>query len=187
MIVEKFPPLADISLDRAQIELLPLTGVLTSLGLGFTLSLLFFMDQNISAAMVNAPQNKLKKGCAYHLDLLVVGILNGFLTMYGFPMMHGVLPHSPLHVRCLADIEERLEDGHLLEVTTNVRETRITGIVSHILVLGSLLLIPYPIAYIPTAVLNGLFLYMAVTSLDGLQFFERILLLFTEQVSKIIQ
>lgn len=60
--------------------------------------------------------NRLKKGCAYHFDLLVVGILNGFLTMYGFPMMHGVLPHSPLHVRCLSDIEERLEEGHLLEV-----------------------------------------------------------------------
>lgn len=58
-----------------------------------------------------------------------------------------------------------------------------TGVVAHILVLLSLLLIPYPIAYIPRAVLNGLFLYMAVTSLDGLQVFERILLLVTEQVS----
>lgn len=66
---------------------------------------------------------------------------------------------------------------------TNVRETRITGIASHILILASLLLIPYPIAYIPTAVLSGLFLYMAVTSLDGLQIFERLMLLFTEQVS----
>jgi sodium borate transporter 11 len=66
---------------------------------------------------------------------------------------------------------------------TNARETRVTGIVAHVLVLLSLLLIPYPIAYIPRAVLNGLFLYMAVTSLDGLQIFERILLLVTEQVS----
>ena len=29
-----------------------------AMGLGFCLSLLFFMDQNISAALVNAPQNK---------------------------------------------------------------------------------------------------------------------------------
>lgn len=65
---------------------------------------------------------------------------------------------------------------------TNVRETRVTGVVSHVLILLSLYMIPHPIAYIPTAVLNGLFLYMAVTSLDGLQMFERILLLFTEQV-----
>lgn len=32
--------------------------VLGAMGLGFTLSLLFFMDQNISSAMVNNPCNK---------------------------------------------------------------------------------------------------------------------------------
>ena len=32
-----------------------------AMGLGFSLSLLFFMDQNISAAMVNNPENKLLK------------------------------------------------------------------------------------------------------------------------------
>lgn len=58
----------------------------------------------------------MKKGCAYHLDLLVVAVLNAFLTMYGLPMMHGVLPHSPLHVRSLADIEQISEQGHVREV-----------------------------------------------------------------------
>jgi sodium borate transporter 11 len=42
--------------------------------------------------------------------------LNGALSLYGLPMMHGVLPHSPLLARSLADIEERIEDGHLREV-----------------------------------------------------------------------
>lgn len=65
-----------------------------------------------------------------------------------------------------------------------MRETRLTGIVSHILIGLSVFLIPYPLAYIPTAVLNGLFLYMAITSLNGNQMFERITLLFMEQVSK---
>lgn len=32
--------------------------VFGAMGLGFCLSLLFFMDQNISAALVNAQQNK---------------------------------------------------------------------------------------------------------------------------------
>lgn len=36
--------------------------VLGAMGLGFSLSLLFFMDQNISAAMVDSPDNKLVKG-----------------------------------------------------------------------------------------------------------------------------
>lgn len=67
-----------------------------------------------------------------------------------------------------------------------VRETRLTGIVSHILIGLSVFLIPYPLAYIPTAVLNGLFLYMAITSLNGNQMFERITLLFMEQVCLIL-
>ena len=63
-----------------------------------------------------------------------------------------------------------------------VRETRITGIISHVLIGLSMLMLPTPLSYIPRAVLNGLFLYVAITALYGNQFFERILLLITEQV-----
>ena len=47
----------------------------------------------------------------------------------------------------------------------------------------SILLLPKPLAFIPTAVLDGLFLYMAITALNGNQMFERITLLFMEQVN----
>lgn len=60
--------------------------------------------------------HRLRKGSAYHYDLFVIAILNAFLAMFGFPMMHGVLPHSPLHVRNLSDIEEHIEEGHINEV-----------------------------------------------------------------------
>ena len=46
-----------------------------------------------------------------------------------------------------------------------------------------MLMLPYPLKYIPKAVLDGLFLYMAITSLYGNQLFERALLLIKEQVS----
>ncbi|XP_022239063.1 sodium bicarbonate transporter-like protein 11, partial [Limulus polyphemus] len=180
---EHFHYNTDISFTRGRVEELPWTAAVAAMGLGFALSLLFFMDQNISAAMVNNPCNKLKKGPGYHLDLFVVGILNGFLSLFGLPWMHGVLPHSPLHVRSLADVEERVEQGHIYEIIVKVRETRVTGIVSHILIGLSILLLPYPLGYIPIAVLNGLFLYMAVTSLNGNQMFERITLLFMEQTA----
>ena len=64
-----------------------------------------------------------------------------------------------------------------------VRENRVTGVVVHILIGVSLLMLPYPLAYIPPAVLDGLFLYLAVTALNNNQLFERLTLLFTEQVS----
>lgn len=59
---------------------------------------------------------RLKKGTATHLDLLVVAVLNCFLSVLGLPWMHGSLPHSPLHLRALADVEERVAQGHVHEV-----------------------------------------------------------------------
>ncbi len=65
---------------------------------------------------------------------------------------------------------------------TNVRETRLATLVAHILILISTFsLLPYPLQWIPTSVLHGLFLYMALTSLAGNEMFERMLLLITEQ------
>jgi len=59
---------------------------------------------------------RLKKGPAYHLDLFMVALLNAFLSMFGLPWMHGAVPHAPLHVRSLADVEERVDQGHVYEM-----------------------------------------------------------------------
>jgi len=151
--------------------------------LGFSLSILFFMDQNISAAMVNSPENHLKKGNAYHWDLVVVAIINVITSICGLPFMHAVLPHSPLHVQCLADKETRVTNGYARDVVTHVRETRLTNLFSNILIGITLTFLHFILPYIPKAVLDGLFLYMAVTALYGNQMFERVMLLFTEQAA----
>jgi len=159
---------------------LSVTAIFLAMALGFSLSILFFMDQNISAAMVDSPENKLVKGNAYHWDLLVVGLINGVLCIFGLPFMHAVLPHSPLHVKCLADTEEHVEAGHVKNIVVYVRETRLTNLFSNILIGLSLLFLGHALTIIPTAVLDGLFLYLAVTALYGNQMFERILLFFME-------
>lgn len=180
---ESFKFSDSFTFKMASFDSLTPASIAVAAGLGFALSLLFFMDQNISAALVNTPYNNLKKGSGYHLDLLIVGILNAFTALTGLPWMHGILPHSPLHARSLADIEERVENGCVKQVVVYVRETRITGIIAHILIGLSLYLIPYPLAYIPVPVLDGLFLYCAFASLRGNSFYERFLLLITEQNS----
>jgi len=38
---------------------------------------LFFMDQNISVRVANNPDNKLKKGPAYNLDMVALGLITG--------------------------------------------------------------------------------------------------------------
>jgi len=155
--------------------------VLGSLGLGFALSLLFFMDQNISSSMVNSPRNRLRKGAAYNLDLLVLAIINAVLSVFGLPWVHGAIPHSPLHVRALADIEEHVDNGHLKEIVVYVRETRITTLIAHILIAISIIMVPAPLNVIPIPVLYGLFLFLSITALSEFQLWERIMLVFTEQ------
>lgn len=180
--IQPFKYVAETNLFvRAPLYTLPWPAVIAAAGLGFSLSLLFFMDQNISSALVNTPSNKLKKGAAYHWDLFTVAIINGFLSVFTLPWVHAALPHSPLHVKALADMEERIDQGHVHQIIVHVRETRLTGIISHVMIGLSMFLLPYPLSYIPAPVLDGLFLYVAITALYGNQLFDRILLFFTEQ------
>ncbi|XP_073259090.1 solute carrier family 4 member 11-like isoform X2 [Porites lutea] len=179
----KFQTSNSFAFAPAPLHKLTWGAVFAGMGLGFSLSLLFFMDQNISSAMVNNPGNRLKKGSAYHWDLFVVAVVNSFLSLFGLPWVHAALPHSPLHVRALADVEERVDRGHVFEIIVKVRETRLSGLISNLMIALSLLMLPTPLTLIPTMVLDGLFLFMAITALDGNQMFERALLLITEQAA----
>ncbi|XP_028734413.1 sodium bicarbonate transporter-like protein 11 isoform X1 [Peromyscus leucopus] len=169
--------------EMAQIRSLSFKAIGSAMGLGFLLSLLFFIEQNLVAALVNAPENRLVKGTAYHWDLLLLAIINTGLSLFGLPWIHAAYPHSPLHVRALALVEERVENGHIYETIVNVKETRLTALGASVLVGLSLLLLPFPLQWIPKPVLYGLFLYIALTSLDGNQLFSRVALLLKEQTS----
>ncbi|XP_041359265.1 sodium bicarbonate transporter-like protein 11 [Gigantopelta aegis] len=154
--------------------------VFAAMALGFCLSWLFYMGQNICAKFVNNPNNRMKKGTADHWDLTVIALVNVVLSLYTFPWLHAALPHSPMHVYALADMEERVQQGNIQRNVVRVRETRLTGIFSNALIGLSLLFMPI-LAKIPTPVLYGVFLYLAVTALFTNQIVERIALLFMEQ------
>ncbi|XP_039224299.1 sodium bicarbonate transporter-like protein 11 isoform X1 [Crotalus tigris] len=167
----------------APLKDLHLGSVMSAMGLGFLLSMLFFIEQNIVASLTNAPENRLVKGTAYHWDLLLVALINTGLSVFGLPWIHAAFPHSPMHVRALAYVEERVENGHIYETIVSVKETRLTTLVANSLVGLSLLLLPFPLQLIPKPVLYGLFLYIAFTSIDGNQLFERVALLLKEQTA----
>lgn len=171
----------------ATLQSLTVSSIFLSALLGFALSILFFIDQNVSAALVSTPSNKLVKGDAYHWDLLVVGILNVFLGLLGFPWMHGILPHSPMHARALADVVPLTDANNSGAVKSfavlRVRETRVTGILIHVLIALVVTLWPAIFDSVPVAVLSGLFLYCAANTLTNNSLYERFLLFITEQVS----
>ncbi|KAI6213824.1 HCO3-cotransp domain-containing protein [Aphelenchoides besseyi] len=155
---------------------------LIAFGLGIPLAVLFFMDQLIVTNTVDNSQNKLQKGPATNWDLLVVAILNAVLSVMSLPWCHGALPQAFLHLRALADIEDRLVDGTLQSVIVKNRETRCATLIAHIVMILPFCLLSY-LQLIPTAVFHGLFLYLAFTSTVGNEFCERVFLLFTEQRS----
>ncbi|NXB97801.1 S4A11 protein, partial [Orthonyx spaldingii] len=167
----------------APVQSLSIGSVISAMGLGFLLSMLFFIEQNIVASLTNAPENRLVKGTAYHWDLLLVALINTGLSVLGLPWIHAAFPHSPMHVRALAYVEERVESGHIYETIVSVKETRLTSLMANFLVGLSLLLLPFPLQWIPKPVLFGLFLYIALTSIDGNQLFERVALLLKEQTA----
>lgn len=146
---------------------------------GALLATLFFLDQNISSMLVNKPENKLTKGPGYYLDLVVVSVIIIVQSIFGMPWTHAALPHSPLHARQLADVEEYEQHGRRYERVIKSRETRITGLATHVLVALSILA-KDALGVIPLSVLYGFFLFLGVGTLDGNAFWDRILLLFTQ-------
>uniref|UniRef100_A0A8C5N939 Sodium bicarbonate transporter-like protein 11 n=1 Tax=Gouania willdenowi TaxID=441366 RepID=A0A8C5N939_GOUWI len=156
---------------------------LSAVGLGFLLALLIFIDQNIVISLTHVPEHKLLKGTAFHWDLVLTGFINILMSCLGLPWMHAAFPHSSLHARQLATVEQHVENGHVYSTIVSVRETRLTSLVANILIGLSVFMLPIPLQWIPKPVLYGLFLYIAATSLDGNQMVDRMALLLKEQTS----
>ncbi|XP_068181723.1 solute carrier family 4 member 11-like isoform X2 [Antennarius striatus] len=156
---------------------------LSAVGLGFLLALLIFIDQNIVISLTHVPEHKLLKGTAFHWDLMLTGFINILMSCLGLPWMHAAFPHSSLHARQLAKVEQHVENGHLYTTIVSVKETRLTSLAAYILIGLSAFMLPIPLQWIPKPVLYGLFLYIAATSLDGNQMVDRMCLLLKEQTS----
>ncbi|XP_077433999.1 solute carrier family 4 member 11-like isoform X2 [Vanacampus margaritifer] len=156
---------------------------LSAVGLGFLLALLIFIDQNIVISLTHVPEHKLLKGTAFHWDLVLTGLINILMSCLGLPWMHAAFPHSSLHARQLAKMEQHVENGHVYTTIISVKETRLTSLVANILIGLSAFMLPIPLQWIPKPVLYGLFLYIAATSLDGNQMVDRMALLVKEQTA----
>ncbi|CAJ1058942.1 sodium bicarbonate transporter-like protein 11 isoform X2 [Xyrichtys novacula] len=157
--------------------------VLSGAGLGFLLALLIFIDQNIVISLTHVPEHKLLKGTTFHWDLMLTGFINILMSCLGLPWMHAAFPHSHLHARQLAKVEQHVENGHVYTTIVSVKEQRLTALVANILIGVSAFMLPIPLQWIPKPVLYGLFLYIAATSLDGNQMMDRMALLLKEQTS----
>ncbi|KAG9488928.1 hypothetical protein GDO78_005111 [Eleutherodactylus coqui] len=134
-------------------------------------TILIFMDEQITAVIVNRKENKLRKACGYHLDLFLVGILMGVCSFMGLPWYVAATVISIAHIDSLKMETETSAPGEQPQFL-GVREQRVTGIIVFVLTGISVFLAPI-LKYIPMPVLYGIFLYMGVASLNGIQFWDR--------------
>ncbi|XP_055395559.1 electrogenic sodium bicarbonate cotransporter 4 [Bubalus kerabau] len=134
-------------------------------------TILIFMDQQITAVIVNRKENKLRKAAGYHLDLFWVGTLMALCSFMGLPWYVAATVISIAHIDSLKMETETSAPGEQPQFL-GVREQRVTGTVVFILTGISVFLAPI-LQYIPLPVLYGVFLYMGVASLNGIQFWDR--------------
>ncbi|XP_026091024.1 electrogenic sodium bicarbonate cotransporter 1-like isoform X3 [Carassius auratus] len=148
---------------------------LASLLPALLVTILLFMDQQITAVIVNRKEHKLKKGAGYHLDLFWVSILMIVCSFMGLPWYVAATVISIAHIDSLKMETETSAPGEQPKFL-GVREQRVTGTMVFILTGLSVFMAPI-LKFIPMPVLYGVFLYMGVASLNGVQFMDRLQLL----------
>ncbi|KAG7339203.1 HCO3- transporter family protein [Nitzschia inconspicua] len=133
---------------------------------------LIYLDNGITWHLINHKHNKLEHGEAYNYDLMLSGffqVVNGCL---GLPWLVASTVPCIIHLNALAETDK---DGHIL----SVQETRLTLLGSHLLV-GLSILATNVLELIPLPVLYGVFLFMGLSSLPKIQFWNRFLMFFEQ-------
>uniref|UniRef100_A0A8B9ZDS0 Anion exchange protein n=1 Tax=Anas platyrhynchos TaxID=8839 RepID=A0A8B9ZDS0_ANAPL len=136
--------------------------------------ILIFLETQITTLIVSKPERKLVKGSGFHLDLLLIVAMGGVAALFGMPWLSATTVRTITHANALT-VMSKTSGGEKPQIL-EVKEQRISGLLVAVLIGVSILMEPI-LKYIPLAVLFGIFLYMGVTSLFGIQLFDRILLL----------
>lgn len=138
-----------------------------------------------------SPSLSAQKGCGYHLDLLWVGVMLAVCSIMGLPWFVAATVLSITHVNSLKLESESSAPGEQPRFL-GIREQRLTGLLIFLLMgcsvfmtgalqVGPILCRHCPLVaavvdallssfqFIPMPVLYGVFLYMGVSSLKGIQ------------------
>uniref|UniRef100_A0A8C1F9W2 Anion exchange protein n=1 Tax=Cyprinus carpio carpio TaxID=630221 RepID=A0A8C1F9W2_CYPCA len=137
--------------------------------------ILIFMETQITTLIVSKKERMLVKGSGFHLDLLLIVTLGGTSALFGLPWMAAATVRSVTHANALTVMSKAVAPGDKPRIQ-EVKEQRVTGLLVAVFV-GLSIVIGDLLRQIPIAVLFGIFLYMGVMSLNGIQMTERILLL----------
>mmetsp|Transcript_20083 Transcript_20083/g.29934 ORF Transcript_20083/g.29934 Transcript_20083/m.29934 type:complete len:589 (-) Transcript_20083:3390-5156(-) len=145
-------------------------------------TVLLYLDQNITVRLVNNPRFEMKKGRekhnmidGMHADMLVISVITALTSLTGLPWLVAATVRSVSHVRALSTFDS---EGK----SEKIYEQRITPFAIHAFI-GACIAFAAPrslMAQIPLPALSGLFMYLGVSSLPGIQMWERTKEIFKE-------
>jgi hypothetical protein len=148
------------------------------------LTMLFYLDHNISIRAVNS--FSMKKGEGYHIDLLVLSGIVALQSLTGLPWTCAATVQSLNHVRAMSNSNGPTTSAKPAAKpktsSTAIVETRVTGFAIHGLILASTALLPV-IAKIPLPVISGIFIFLGERMTQTNLFLKRVKDLFHEKTS----
>ncbi|XP_076345016.1 band 3 anion transport protein-like isoform X2 [Tachypleus tridentatus] len=150
--------------------------VLSAFVAALLIFILLFLEIQITELIINKKERKLKKGSGFHLDLMLICYMEIGCAVIGGPWVCAATIRSLSHVISLTVMSKTHAPGEIPHVV-EVKEQRVTNLIVSVLIGLSILVAPL-LRKIPVAILFGVFLYMGVSSMSGIQLFERIRLLF---------
>jgi solute carrier family 4 anion exchanger 2 len=139
------------------------------------LYLLLFMETHI-CELIMMEKTKEKKGAGLHLDIVLLALINLVSGAIGGPWICAATVRAVSHVSALTVMSTTHVPGEAPKVV-GIRDQRMTAFTVSVLLGVSVLLAPI-LKLVPFAVLFGVFLYMGVSGMNGVQFFDRVSLCF---------
>ncbi|KAF0313251.1 Anion exchange protein 2 [Amphibalanus amphitrite] len=130
-----------------------IVGALPAAGLIF---IVIYMETMVCELIMAKPERNLQKGTGFHFDIVLLSALNLMCALIGAPWM------------CAATIRSK-------PAVVGVHEQRLSALIVSVL-LGLSVVLSSVLKQIPVAVVFGVFMYMGVSSMTGVQMLERVVL-----------
>ncbi|XP_061710644.1 band 3 anion transport protein isoform X2 [Cydia pomonella] len=137
--------------------------------------IIVFMETHIAELIIDKPERHLKKGSGFHMDIVIMSFVNCICGMFGAPWQCVATVRSVSHVSALTVMSTTHAPGDKPYIV-EVKEQRLTGLLVSFLV-GLSVLASRLLTLVPMAVLFGVFLYMGISALGGIQFWDRCILM----------
>ena len=137
------------------------------------LYLLLFIETHI-CELIMMDKTKDEKGAGLHLDIVILSLINLGCGLFGGPWICAATVRAVAHVSALTVFSASAIPGESPKAI-GVRDQRVTFLVVSIMLGVSIVLAPV-LKQVPFAVLFGVFLYMGVSGMNGIQWWDRVLL-----------